>query len=404
MKSIKKIEQFIREAFNIYMLDYDIFFGVYDEEKAEYTHSIPIVIDGKLNMGVVEKVALILGIEKEDIFNMNEAAVWVWREKYDYFSDVIALQEMYERTLYPDQYKYSTMKLFEAITGERHNIKNKYDMSDIMKRLNDIIVETDKNIPGTLHVDAKKRFITYATNNFFECDYIEETLTSFIELVNTAERLFHKAIESELTAQEIKEYNFIVSALGIIGRSYPTDFLFYDNLRRLKKYYMCDNFNNFSSYVKLTHIDTFQPWRCKQFVSDKALVQKYVNVVPTAKKVMREYAMDALNFKIEFVWSDDIKETITMDDVKEAKYERDRNKEFQYISMAENKEYPFEITTIYVPKTSEEAEDANIYAEKLRVLSGPVKLGGVKVPRIQYPKEFDKERFAESVSSEGYLL
>jgi hypothetical protein len=61
MTKNQRIEKFIRECFDMYLLNYFEFFSVYDDECDEVVE-IPILSNGKLQMPLVERAAKILGV------------------------------------------------------------------------------------------------------------------------------------------------------------------------------------------------------------------------------------------------------------------------------------------------------------------------------------------------------
>jgi hypothetical protein len=168
-------------------------------------------------------------------------------------------------------------------------------------------------------------------------------------MVERASVLFFKALEQELSAAEINEYNIIVSVLGIQDRCVPQKGnLYYSMLRKLAPVYKAEQQVDFFAYVRLDPAKNIAPWRCAEFVQNRDLVQAYVTITPGAKKAMREFAFLATQFHCFFTWSDD-------------------NNQLEPVS-------------IYVPKTAPEIGDDAVFADALNQLIGPAAKGGITIP------------------------
>lgn len=369
MTKAEKIEGFIRESFEMYGLDYEEFANssVSMEKVPEEFRKIK---DG-LNMYAVTEAAKVLGVSPEDLLNMDDVAVTKWYKKYPYFFHITGFNYAYKRSFHDDNYDHLRMfeVLFEKPCTPKH--PTRYDYDDVRKRLDSLLKEIDKVVPGTYHKNAEMTGIRVYTENFCHYEEITTLVESYIAMVNRAKELFFKAWETELNVEEVREYNILVSSLRIEDQECGSHYgyLYYDLLKKLIPVYREECYNDFFSYVRFNRHHTFQPWVCAEFALDKDLVQKFVEVSPNAKINMRRFAMMTSKFQCIFTWSDAEKWDMqnNIEDIDWAIKNLDLLR----------KNGCRELTEIYVPKTSEEMKGDDRFAEMLKVLSGPVKLGGV---------------------------
>ena len=374
MASQREVFEFIKESFQEYGIPYNDFF---DDDLEEEDNE-----PGFLNMPMVAEAAKILGVETDDLLNLNEDAVYRWFDKYPFLIYKPAFDEAYRKSFHDDRYK--TLRLMEVLFDRTYvpNVPTRSDYDDIIHRLWAFLKETDKSIPGTYHKGAKIQKLLITTQNFCHFDHTREMVFSYIDMFHRAKALFFKAWNEELSREEIHEYNFLVAAVGLKDDMCFQDYLFYDLLKKYIPVYRKEGYKEFLSYVRISRDRKLCPWRSAEFVADPELVQEYVNICPSAKKEMRKFAMQVGQFACSFEWSDakplisseeelqelndigDIlgDEPVTMDDI--------------------NKE----LTFVYIPKTKEELAGDDVFAEKLRVLSGSASLGGVRVPEMEYEK------------------
>ena len=176
-------------------------------------------------------------------------------------------------------------------------------------------------------------------------------MASLREMIERTRGLFVKALGQNLDAGEIKEYNILVSVLGIRDRYISKKgSLHYSMLRKLAPIYKAEKRTDFFDYVMLDPAKDIAPWRCSEFVLNRDMVQDYVNVFPGAKKAMREYALLVTQFHCSFAWSDAAPLSYTSADDNPI-YEI--GKMMQHMRLCED--YGgLEPTSIYVPKTVEE--------------------------------------------------
>lgn len=374
MRNAEKIENFIRSVFEVYGLNYGQYFSAYTED--EEIVEIPMVIGEELDMAMVRRAAEVLGENIEDLLSMNYEAAAKWQNRFSFISQKQAFEHTCNRRYYGKD--YDTLRLMEVVWDvEYPNKPQKYDYKGVTERLWALLKEYDEVVPGTYHEGANIKHLYINTATFCRFPEMEQMMASFFEMVERAKVLFFKALEADLSASEINEYNIIASVLGIQDRCVPQKGeLHYSMLRKLAPVYKAEQQADFFDYVMLDPAKDIAPWRCAEFVQNRDMVQAYVNILPGTKKAMREYALLAAQFHCSFAWAD----------AAPLNYSPAGDNEIEEIGrMAQfirlNEAYGgLEPTSIYVPKTAEELGDDDAYADMLKQLTGPVARGGLVVP------------------------
>ena len=367
MKKAEKVESFIRSVFEVYGLNYGEYFSTYttDDQRIE----LPMVMDGKLEMEMVHQAAEILGEDVEDLLSMNSKKAAKWQNSFPY----IALKSFFEYACnrnYHDS-NYDSLRIMEVAWDiEFPNKPMRYDYQDVAQRMQELLKEYDKFAPGTYHKGAYCKHLQISTTSFCHFAELEQMMASFFEMVERASVLFFKALEQELSAAEINEYNIIVSVLGIQDRCVPQKGnLYHSKLRKLAAVYKAEPQTDFFDYVRLDPAKNIAPWRCAEFIQNRDLVQSYANITPSAKKAMREFAFLATQFHCCFAWSDD--------------------------------NDGLETTSIYVPKTAAEIGDDAVFADALDQLIGPAAKGGIIVPTRERKESLDIPRMMARIHALG---
>lgn len=385
MARAEKIEEFIRECFEMYGLDYEEF----ADSSADVRNNPKKFLEIKdgLNMYGVTEAAKVLGVSPEALLNMDEDAAAKWYKKYPYFFHITGFDQAYRRSFHDDS--YDTIRLLEVLFNKKPCAPTRYNYDDVLRRLISLLKEIDKSIPGTYHEDAEMTKIGIYTENFCHYEKIAELVESYITMVKRAEELFLKALIMELSIEEIHEYNFLVSTVGIedqVGHGYG--FLYYDLLKKFIPVYQEEGYADFFSYVRISPLRAPKLWRCAEFASNKDLVQRFVEVYPRAKPLMRDFAMQVSKFSCQFTWSD--AEPVRFSPEEEAELD-DFDRMLGNEPLSEENRAKVQ-TLVYVPKTAAELNGNNQFADMLRVLSGPVKLGGVALPDRAADKLSNTER------------
>lgn len=367
MGNAEKVESFIRGVFEVYRLDYSQYFSAYttDDEKVE----LPMVMDGKLDMTMVHRAAEILGENVEDLLSMNGPKAAKWQIRFPYIDYKHSFEYTCNRSYYGTN--YDTIRLLEAIWDVKYPSKpTRYDYKAVTERMLALLKDYDKVAPGTYHECTNIRHLNIRTATFCHFAELEQMMASFFEIVERVRVLFFKALEQDLSVEEINEYNIIVSVLGIQDRCIPQKGeLHYNTLRKLAPVYKAEHQTDFFDYVRLDPAKDIAPWRCAEFIQNRDTVQAYANIIPGAKKAMREFAFLATQFHCRFAWSD-------TDD-------------------------GWEPTSIYVPKTANELGKDAICADILNQLTGPATKGGITVSAGLREKPLDISKMAARIHALG---
>lgn len=389
MKNPQEIERFIRICFKEYSLNYSRFFSYRDHN--DVWHDEPIVVDGELQLPVVEQAAYILGVSVDDLLNMNERAVFKWFDRYGYFREMHYFQDAY-RCSFHDKKSWKEWRLIEEML-QKPAFPTRYDFKEVMRRMLELLKEMDKSVPGTYHKGAEINKLSIYTQNFTHFNKIGLMVDSYLEMIARAKSLFFKAWDCNLSEDEVSEYNFLVTALSLHDCCYGRDLLYYDLLKQFIPVYKEEGYRDFKSYVKILVSDLFEPWKCAEFVQDRNMVQKFLNVCPQAKPAMRQFALDVSQFACLFVWSDS--PMIPCGWTKEEKAELAavgiNPKHLEYDDAFDDVPLAQEPIRILVPKTEEELDGDGQYAEQLRLLSGPASLGGIILPKTEVSEHFDAD-------------
>ncbi len=380
MNSKKQVTKYVRELFNRYELNDFGFFVDYNSENEERIE-IPLFPYTKMDNETLKRISVYTGLTVSEILNCDQEAAVKYENKYPFISLYRDFKEKWAwysryKTKMPTAEEY----LFNAIftDNEGYPVEARYDYADVKKRMIDELKKADAFMPGTYHKDAKITHLIIRTENFFSFPKCKEMVLSFIDMVNTLEKLFFKALSSDLEAYEINELNFLSSILYATDVTMPSVYINYDNICDYKKAYLEENLSDFFSYVKIRTFISSAPWRCKEFFDDMSLVQEFVNIFPQSKAQMRQFAMDVTKFECVFVWSD------------ASEYELpDCDGDIETLdSMLERLKFPPEMRTkemsrIYVEKNRKEIYGCEKYAKRIRNAAASVSKGGLSLPSRQ---------------------
>ncbi len=377
MTKNETIQHFIYKAFRDYGLQYRKYFGGVDEDYGEYI--IPLLDGDEFNMSMVKQAAEILGAEVEDLLSMNEQEIYKWLDRFPY----IDLREQFQVAYNDAFYKanYAERRVMEAIFGgeavEKH--LRRFDTEDVCRRLLNMYKEYDKTVPGTYHDGVSIKHLHIRTSTFCQFPEMKRMMESLFEMVGRAESLFHKAFEGELEPEEIREFNILAIQLGMRDRVCKAiDKVNYRTLKALIPLFQEEGKKQLLECFLLDPDQMIMPWRCAEFLEDKEMVQKFVNIAPYAKSAMREHAMAADNFHCGFAWADaEPLEYRPLSTEEDSVLEIGNALHYVQLRDAYDNLTP---CYAYVPKTTKELGQDGEYAKKLKMLCGPVAKGGVSVP------------------------
>lgn len=363
MKDAKTITEFVKNVCFHYSLCYSAYFFDYDEN--DQLVSTPIFEDDLVTPGKLNYLSKLLGMSLEDIANADNKASMRIFNKYPFFKLLLAYEErknMAKFTLDSENIPITEQRLLYRIFGEE-NLVLRYSDEDVLQRLEQQLKEYDSIVPGTYHPNGEiTRFMYEASSliNFPEC---EQLLSSFFEVYERMESLFFKALKSDLSEEEINEYNLFVTYFRANEWASSNVMLHYDVLCKYRQVYIEEGYTQLSSYMKINRITTdFEPWRCKQFANNKELAQKYQNIYPNTKDRIKDLCMHIKYISCAFKWSDapfieDEDDMWAPEEFRIGKYQ--------------------EWTHVYIPKTETELGNDAQSAVLMSKLASPVSKGGL---------------------------
>lgn len=397
MTKSKMVEQFIRDSMEMYSIGYSEFFSEYSIEEDELLE-LPIAIGDSLNMELVEKAAIVLGTSPEALIQLDGEEIRKWYKKYFFFEHRTAFELAYADTYLSDNVKAMRLMnvLFDTTFSQKQVLR--FDYENVRSRLVKLLKEIDGIVPGTFHENAKITNLKIDTKNFCHYPKVNEMIESYLSMYERVKDLFFEAINRDLVRDEIQEYNFIVSVLGISDMVCATrGYLFYDMLLKYRDIYRQEGYSEFSDYITLNRNKSFKPWRCAEFVENEKLVQKYTAIMPEAKGMMREFAQKTSKFECEFIWSDAHPVCLPPDEETELD---NFLKSIGEPSVPIEEREP-EHTTVYVKKNADELNGNEKYSEILKRLSGTAKEGGITLPADKKTLRFNMERMKSRIGVVG---
>lgn len=382
MNHAKEVETFVHQCFDMYGLDFKSFFSDFVGEEEEDENGIPtegelvalpIAVGTEIDMELLAASALALGISVDALLNMDPQAVRVWREKYPYFELRHQFESAREHSLNftITQEEMLRWAIFggEELPGEY----KRYHNCRIKERLLDLLKSYDSVMPGCYHKNADIAKLTVRTNNFTRFEKIKDLTESYLSMVDRAKELFYKLWDKELSEQEICEYNFLVSVLGMRDIAYGKQPIYYDTARKFVPVYKQEEFKEYSSYIVYRRADMPALWACKEFYDYPELIERVIREFPKVKAEIGKMAMWSQNYVCSFVWTDEPCPTV---EVGYEEYLLGVLREF-------GDEEPSQYHHVYVPKSEEEIGDDAKYIDNCKRLAAPTSKGGLKLPALE---------------------
>lgn len=354
------IKSFVRNWCDRYCINYDSCLGKAEEllDVVEIKTILGTrVVEG--NREYIERAAEVLGTTVEAIVKLDSNKLNTYYEKYAYFR------------LYPEALKEYNEQF------EKQNKDYPLDAKDITKKIVAYSKQYEGFMPGIYHKDATITKLMIEGHIITSFSEAKELWKSYIEMVERVQELFYKALLSnKLTKEEINEYNLLVSALNVTECIMePSKMLHYSLLEKLIKVYQEEEYKEFYSFARINlglfSEEKIYPWCFKETISDKNIIQKYINIHPVingilAKEYLRKYAMKAKCFYCSFEWSDAPGIKTGYEDVIGNLDIRER-------------------TEIYLPKEESEISNYADECELLRKFASPPNMGGITMPERELP-------------------
>ena len=372
MNQAKEIEAYVKKAFATFSISGNDYFYIVDPRTGE---RIPkdLFFGDVVTDSVLERLSVSLGIDKQDIIEMNEEPLKAYYFKYPFFKLYGRYISEWERQREFSDNLSAEEHLIAAIFGEKSQLKmeKRYDYKGVHKRLIQLLKEMDKLMPGTYHEGATINDLAIETECIISFPQITELISSFLQMIEDVQTLFFKGIYEDLSEAEVHQFNFLCSVLIINDIAAPSVYLNNENLKKYRSVYAKEGLSDFFSYFRVWKFVDTEPWRCKEFLEDEALVQQLVNCFPYIKNKLHDFYMEVSKFSCRFHWSD-------AKQVEIEPWEMDNWEDEEY----ENR--PLEWTRVYVQKTDEEMFDWEPYIRRLKKAASPEKKGGLAIRQYEW--------------------
>jgi hypothetical protein len=384
MVNAYELSKYVERIFDRYNAIRADFLSEYDAQSDSFIDR-PLFPGGFVDDWTLSRLSIHLGMDKQEILNMDELAARRYAEKYPFFG---LYNEFLRRWAFSSGFKGEAPtpeeQLLLAIFGEKSGItvEPRYNYSNVKSRLVRKLKEIDAVVPGTYHKNAKIENLHIETEIFFSFPRCPEMIRSFNTMVQRLKELFFKAVNSDLCEEEIHEMNFLASWFHAGDRVMPNTLITYENVCRYREAYKEETYKDFFSYVKIRRFSysgalfptkDFIPWRCKEFFDDIDAAQQFCNAFPgeNIKAAMREFMMKIMNFYCWFNWSDAAHIEFSPEEESEMRYICDDD----YLPVEERAKRP---TELYVEKTAKETSDWTEYIDVIKKAISPEKKGGLK--------------------------
>lgn len=310
---------------------------------------------------LVSSTAYIFGVSENEIWECNERVDDFLKKEdnYTFFGAKEQLASRYLGSHFAGSVDekaligliFGDMSLTELVhTG----LPSRYDYSTMPARLYDSLKQLNHEVPGVFHDGEKIAVLNVTTEHFISYPRLREYLLAFLKIARRIEDLFYKQLNSPLTPEEEREYNFYVMALDVRPVVMSSMNATTKVVSSLKKIYEEHHFDEITSYLRFdfwkAHLA--EPWRCIEFTEDFDLAQQFFNYVPEAKARLRSFSFASQHFICEYNWSDS--------------FNTSSNKELEHESFS-------------IKKTESELENDIEYATRLSRMASPPKLGGIVV-------------------------
>lgn len=403
MNHAKEIDAFVHRSFDMYGLDFKQFFNeLVDEEEDEggipaggHLEELPLVVGEEVDMELLTQAATALGVSAEALMQMDRDAVRCWYEKYPYFKLRGKFEAARQHSL---NFASSPEEMvIDATFNEKYRPENHRRYKGSVKmRLVELLKSYNSVMPGCYHEGSEITRLTIQTNNFTQFEQIAELTESYLSMVSRARELFYRLWDEELPEDEAKEYNFLVSVLGMRDVGYsPTRPIYYETARRFAPIYKQEGYTDYASYIMYRGADFPAFYTCKEFYNHPNLVERVVQEFPSIKVAMGQMAMQAKNFVCTFVWSDEPEPPI------------DASFDEYLVGVLHSfgDDAPSWYHRVYVAKTDDEIGDDAEYIDRCEKLAAPPSKGGLKLPSFEAQENLkSKKEFAKRTIARFQLL
>lgn len=387
MNLAKEIDAFVHQSFALYGLDFKQFFSdLVDEDEDDkgiptggHLEELPLIVGDQIDMKLLAQAAKTLGVGIDAFLNLDKDAVRCWYKHYPYFGLKGKFEAARQHSL---NFGSSPEEMvIDAIFSKNYRLENhRRYKGGIKRRLTELLKSYNSVMPGCYHEGSEMLRLTIETNNFTHFEQIADLVESYLSMTARARELFYRLWDTELSEYEAREYNFLVSVLGMRDVGYTSTVpIYYEMARKFVPIYKQEGYTDYSSYIMYRGTDFPAFYTCKEFYDYPELVERLVQEFPAMKSEIGKMAVQAKNFICSFVWSDEPEPPI------EAAYD-------EYlvgVLHSFGNDAPSWYHRVYVPKTEDELYGDEKYITICERLSAPASQGGIKLSIPEYKKRSD---------------
>lgn len=366
----KELTEFVERIFELYGLNKRNYFYTEDfDGPVELCSPLPeeIPIENSLC-----RLSVYLGLSVEEIITMDKRAALKYWKKYPFFS---LYNQFLDRWIWNAQFKSerpdAKTVFLSAIFNSNLGLEKRYNWPLVLKRLKEQLKELSAFDPAYYHEGRELEILNIETSEFFSFPECRKMIRDYIRMVKRLEELFFKAVEQDLSAEEINEYNFLVSYFDVSDVYRHSTRLYYHVVTQLRNTIKEEGHSEIWSYGKINcSLNIKQPWRCIEFFDDMTLIQEYVNLFPSAKKEIRNFGEVVRNFYFTVRWK-----------LTEAEEEEEIIRAYLNDEEDDSEEtYQPGVLHLYVSKTADEISAFEEPLLKLGKVIAPPSMGGIKLP------------------------
>ncbi len=365
---VSAIEEHIASIFNLYNIDRRLL--QYYSDAGEEDDDVPVFPTGVITQEKLAEIRRITGFTENELLSIDESVKKKYWKRYSYFE---LENDFFGHRLFAD----STPEDFLRRIFDQKPIHRslRYDYEAVEARMIRKLQEIDRMMmPGTWHSGAEILDLHITTENMISYPKCRDLMLAALQMVDDLKNLFFKALSVDLCEAERDQLNFLVHTLHVTDICLPDVLIDYDTIQVYKEVYRLENLSDFHSYVKIRGLSDCPVWQCIEFLEDRAVAEKYMNMIPDGKRLMREFAMAASKFNCDFVWSDAPIEDGAEDEVEYSEIVDHLDTKEEYQSFYGVR------TEIWVEKTETELGLWEPYIQKLRKAASSSNLGGIRAP------------------------
>lgn len=305
MKTKKQIISYVKQYAGSYDIELDSLLPESDDEKVSIEEYL-FYSNQKVNQCNLEALGMKLGLTPNEILECDEKATTKYKSKYKFF-DLKFDFEIAERISKVAPGNAENL-LINAIFNTNKPVVMRGTPKDVVKkRLLEKLKDRAKYFPSEYHENAEIINLSVFSDTVIDYPDVEELIKAFLFMVDNAKESFFRIVSKKALNEEIREYNFLVTVLGLTDFALHKQKMYSNWIDEIRDIIIKEDFRKFCNYVRVDKYTDFRPWRCRTFVDNKELADKYIEVFCRNKIELIRYIKTVESFLCTFNWSDDPK-------------------------------------------------------------------------------------------------